>query len=67
MSDSHFSDTSADQQGEIIEYWMSKEYQAKFNLVALLKEIDARYPQCFIYNLRRKNWVKINILDNPDE
>ena len=67
MSDSHFSDTSADQKGEIIEYWMSLEYKAKFNLEALLKEIDEQYPQCFKYNLRRNNWVKINILDNPND
>ena len=56
------------QQGERIQYWMSYEYQAKFNLVPLLTEIDEQYPLSFRYDLgSRQNWVTITIFDNPDE
>ena len=46
---------------------MSNSYQQKFNLEALLKEIDEQYPQCFKYNFNKWNLVNIKILDNPDE
>ena len=68
MSSSYSSEAQDNQLGEIIQFWMSNEYQAKLNLVPLLTEIDEQYPQSFKYDLgSKRNWVMITIIDNPYE